>query len=84
MIRKMFEAKKNKVSGQSGMLHAKEFRGVYRPTVIILTVKYRWPTSDELGMQKTRRACGNRMEYVHWEDWAGSGLCIELGHSGWK
>jgi len=28
-------------------------------------VKCRWPTSDELGMQKTRRACGNRMEYVN-------------------
>jgi hypothetical protein len=81
---KMFATKKNKVSGHSGMLHAKEVHGVYRPTVIFLTVKCRWPTLDELGMQKTRRACGNRMEYVHWEDWGGDGLCIKLGHSGWK
>ena len=66
------------------MLHAKEFYGVYRPTVIFLTVKCRWPTSNELGMQKTRRICGNRMEYVGWEDWGGDGWCFELGHSGSK
>jgi len=40
--------------------------------------------SDELGMQKTRRVCGNRMEYVRWEDWGGDGRCVKMGHSGWK
>jgi len=50
------------------MLHAKGIHGVYRPTVIFLAVKCWWPTSNELGMQKTRRICGNHMEYVGWED----------------
>jgi hypothetical protein len=50
MINKIFESKKNKVSGYSGMLHAKEFHGVYRPTMTFLAVKCRWPTLDGLGM----------------------------------